>query len=102
MFGTFRAILALMVVALHLGGIPALGNYAVFAFYCLSGYLMTLILQRNYGYTLAGFSKYIFNRFLKIYPVYWVSILFTLALVVMTTYDVTRDFHRAIYLPVDY
>lgn len=49
MFGTYRAFLALMVVALHLGGIPKIGAYAVFGFYCLSGYLMTLIMQTNYG-----------------------------------------------------
>jgi len=57
MFGTYRIFLALMVVALHLGGIPKIGAYAVFGFYCLSGYLMTLIMQTNYGYTATGVTK---------------------------------------------
>ena len=51
MFGTYRTLLALMIVALHLGGVPVIGGYAVFGFYILSGYLMTLIMQTSYGYS---------------------------------------------------
>ncbi len=76
MFGTYRTFLALMVVALHLGGL-SMGGYAVFGFYVLSGYLMTLIMQNNYGYSALGFYKYALNRFLRIYPIYWVSIVFS-------------------------
>lgn len=101
MFGTFRAILAIMVVALHLGGVPALGNYAVFAFFCLSGYLMTLIMQRNYGYTLIGFSTYIINRFLRIYPIYWFSIILSIILIWYSGEVSSVHFHKAIYLPKD-
>jgi len=80
MFGTYRTLLALMVVALHLGGL-SMGGYAVFGFYVLSGYLMTLIMQNNYGYSALGFYKYALNRFLRIYPIYWVSIVFSAILV---------------------
>lgn len=68
MFGTYRTILALMVVFLHLGGVPRIGAYAVFGFYCLSGYLMTLIMQTTYGYSFQGVIKYGINRFLRNYP----------------------------------
>ena len=81
MFGTYRTFLALMVVAQHLGGLQAIGAYAVFGFYALSGYLMTLIMQKNYGYSPSGISKYALNRFLRIYPIYWVSIVTSVALI---------------------
>ena len=73
-----------MVVVLHYGGVRYIGEYAVFGFFALSGYLMTLIMQQNYGYTVRGIGGYALNRFLRIYPIYWVvcglSILILLAL----------------------
>ena len=102
MFGTYRTFLALMVVALHLGGIPRIGMYAVFGFYCLSGYLMTFIMQENYGYTAKGVSKYAANRFLRIYPIYWVSIIFSVILIWFLGNDYTSSYHQSIYLPGDF
>ena len=69
MFGTYRTLLALMVVFLHLGGVSVLGGYAVFGFYILSGYLMTYIMQKNYGYSRLGQARYAINRMLRIYPI---------------------------------
>lgn len=102
MFGTYRTFLALMVVALHLGGIPKIGAYAVFGFYCLSGYLMTLIMQTNYGYTSTGVAKYAVNRFLRIYPIYWISLLLSATLVWYLGSDFTSTYHQSIYLPGDF
>ena len=81
MFGTYRLILAFMVVFLHLGGWPAFGEYAVFTFFCLSGYLMTFIMQENYGYNSDGRKKYFFNRLLRIYPLYLTACLFSLIVI---------------------
>ncbi|MAE60393.1 MAG: hypothetical protein CMJ49_03450 [Planctomycetaceae bacterium] len=39
--------------------------------YILSGYLMTFIMNRNYGYTVRGIKTYVLNRFLRIFPPYW-------------------------------
>jgi peptidoglycan/LPS O-acetylase OafA/YrhL len=75
MFGVYRTILALFVVLDHFGGVPFIGAYAVFGFFALSGYLMTYIMQRNYGYTLRGIAGYGLNRFLRIYPMYWIACL---------------------------
>jgi peptidoglycan/LPS O-acetylase OafA/YrhL len=100
MFGTYRTLLALMVVALHLGGL-SMGGYAVFGFYVLSGYLMTLIMQNNYGYSALGFYKYALNRFLRIYPIYWVSIVFSAILVWYFGQQFARGFHPAIFLPTN-
>jgi peptidoglycan/LPS O-acetylase OafA/YrhL len=99
MFGCFRIFLAMCVVASHLGGISLVGVYAVFGFYCLSGYLMTLIAQSIYGYTRSGFFKYSLNRFLRIYPIYWVSIAISTVLVIWLGEDWTKSYHRAIYIP---
>jgi len=81
MFGTYRLILAFMVVFLHLAGWPAFGEYAVFTFFCLSGYLMTFIMQENYGYEREGRKKYFFNRLLRIYPLYLFACLLSLIVI---------------------
>jgi len=99
MFGTYRAFLALMVVALHLGGVPAIGAYAVFGFYILSGYLMTLIMHKNYGYTTSGLYKYAKNRVLRIYPIYWVSIAFSAILILLVGEEFSSNFNESLYIP---
>ena len=81
MFGTYRLILAFMVVFLHLAGWPGFGEYAVFTFFCLSGYLMTYIMQVNYGYTSNGRRAYFTNRLLRIYPLYFGAMLFSLLVI---------------------
>jgi peptidoglycan/LPS O-acetylase OafA/YrhL len=99
MFGTYRTLLALMVVGQHIGGIPLVGSYAVFGFYALSGYLMTFIMQNNYGYSRQGVGKYAINRFLRIYPIYWVSIGLSALLVLVVGEDVASAYHGDIRLP---
>lgn len=101
MFGTYRTLLAIMVVFLHLGGVPVIGGYAVFGFYILSGYLMTFIMQNNYGYDRTGLSKYAMNRILRIYPIYWISCLISLILIIYFGNDTTLAFHYAISMPDD-
>jgi len=75
MFGTVRFVLALLVVATHVGVWIWPGMYAVFGFYVISGYLMCLVLNRRYGFSVAGFRAYCANRILRIYPPYWVALL---------------------------
>ena len=101
MFGTYRALLALMVIFLHLGGVPVLGGYAVFGFYILSGYLMTFIMQKNYGYSRSGQIKYALNRILRIYPIYWLACGFSLVLIAWFGQSVTAAFHPDIAKPED-
>ncbi len=99
MFGLYRTVLALMVVLLHIGGVPWTGGYAVYAFYMLSGYLMTMIMHRTYGYSLVGVGKYVLNRFLRIYPLYWVSALISLVLIVALGEGYTSDFIKYMRYP---
>jgi peptidoglycan/LPS O-acetylase OafA/YrhL len=70
MFGTFRFVLALMVVWYHLIDREMAGRVAVFGFYCLSGYLMTRVINTTYADGIGGFARYLTNRALRIYPTY--------------------------------
>ncbi|MFT5442007.1 MAG: peptidoglycan/LPS O-acetylase OafA/YrhL [Myxococcota bacterium] len=73
MFGSFRFVLALLVVVTHLSHFSWPGIYAVFGFYLISGYLMCLVMNQRYGFSLVGLRGYLTNRFLRIYPPYWVA-----------------------------
>jgi len=88
-----------MVVFQHLGHVAVLGVFAVFGFYTLSGYLMTLILHASYGYSSAGVLRYALNRFLRIYPIYWAACLISIALVLWLGADRTASFKDSIFLP---
>ena len=72
-----------MVVLLHFAAVPLIGEYAVFGFFSLSGFLMTLIMQRNYGYAPKGIAAYALNRFLRIYPVWWTACLVSIGILIV-------------------
>lgn len=101
MFGTYRTILALAVVAHHLLSVPAIGQYAVHGFFILSGYLMTLIMHRSYGYSVKGFGSFVFNRFLRLYPAYWIITILSIGVILFLGESEARSYHSAIYLPKD-
>ncbi len=73
MFGIYRYGLAFCVAISHLWGgmIPGPAAYAVWGFYCLSGYLMTRVLNEKYGFTPRGLARFAVNRTLRIYPAYY-------------------------------
>lgn len=98
MFGLLRTLLAFFVVIGHLFGPGLLGNYAVFGFYILSGYLMTTIMHRTYGFTIEGRKNYVINRFLRIYPAYWFSLSLSIVILLLFGKEITA-YHSAIYLP---
>lgn len=62
-----------MVVLLYLAPIDGSGHgyYAVFGFFALSGYLMTHVLKEHYLKQPGGIRRYLANRVLRIYPLYW-------------------------------
>lgn len=75
--GSWRFLLAFFVVISHLyadmfGGPAA---YSVWGFFVLSGFLMTEILKNKYGFNINGLKNYALNRFLRIYPLYYLSLL---------------------------
>ena len=61
----YRFILALCVMQGHLlGGGEGLAWQAVFPFYVLSGFLMSLILNQGYGFTAGGLARFAVNHWL--------------------------------------
>jgi peptidoglycan/LPS O-acetylase OafA/YrhL len=72
----YRFILAVCVVQGHLlaSGAPWLAWQAVFSFYVLSGFLMGLVLNKDYGFTAGGFARFFVNRWLRLFPTYYVVI----------------------------
>jgi peptidoglycan/LPS O-acetylase OafA/YrhL len=97
MFGIYRYLLANLVVLGHL--FPAFirdsptPHYAVFGFYALSGFMMSYILNKNYGVTYNGIKDYLINRFLRIFPTYWVVII--LAFFIIKIYPVPAQSLRS-------
>jgi peptidoglycan/LPS O-acetylase OafA/YrhL len=96
MFGILRTFLALVVVAGHLYGPWKMGTYAVFGFYALSGYLMTMTMAQNYGYSRAGILRFGANRVLRIYPAYWAAIIFSIVVLLVVGEERVVYYHSAI------
>lgn len=73
MLGILRFVLAAFVVITHLTeGIQFFshwGVFAVFGFYLVSGYLMTLILNETYSFQFSAFAA---NRLLRLFPIYYI------------------------------
>jgi len=77
----YRFVLAVFVVQAHIpwsGASGPLSQHAVFSFYVLSGFLMTLILNETYGFGRGNFARFWANRFLRLYPAYAVVVAITL------------------------
>lgn len=99
MFGILRTILALMVLVGHLTDQWQIGTYAVFAFYMISGYLMTYIMQEAYGYTLDGRKRFAINRFVRLYPSYWFVLLLSVAIVAIVGASFAASYNKLIVMP---
>jgi peptidoglycan/LPS O-acetylase OafA/YrhL len=52
-------------------GAPQLAWQAVFSFYVLSGFLMTLTLNESYGFDVTGAFRFLVNRWLRLFPTYY-------------------------------
>lgn len=99
MFGLFRLYLSMAVVLHHLLRVPSVGGAAVFAFFTLSGFLMTHILARTYGFAPSGFGAYLVNRCLRLLPAYWVAILIALLTILVVGQPFAHGFNRAFGIP---
>ncbi len=99
MFGTYRTFLALIVVVHHLISIPVIGHYAIHGFFILSGYLMTLIMVNTYGYSFQGFRSFAVNRFLRLYPSYWIVLCFTLLAIAYYGEENATQYREFIFFP---
>lgn len=79
--GLIRILLALSVVIVHTGSLYGYnlvgGELAVQAFYIISGFYMSLILNEKYINTDNSYSLFISNRFLRLFPLYWIVLILT-------------------------
>jgi peptidoglycan/LPS O-acetylase OafA/YrhL len=89
--GWWRLFLAWLVIAGHTSGYERLfsidaGTIAVAAFFFISGFLMPLAYNAGYadGDWREGVRRFYLNRFLRIYPVYWLALVIFLVLAVAT------------------
>lgn len=78
--GFLRFILAACVIVGHSGQLPMLrmadAGVAVKCFFIISGFYMALILDQKYdGRSSSGRWLFWSNRFLRIYPLYWLTLL---------------------------
>ena len=93
--GFLRFLLALSVLAAHSGTLFGLnllpGDMAVEAFFIISGFYMAMVLNEKYFATVNYYKLFITNRFLRIYPLYWI----VLALII--TYYVADGYKTANY-----
>lgn len=99
MFGTLRFLLAVAVVIGHLNSASWLGTYAVFCFYIISGYFMCLVMNERYRFTLRGVWAFGLNRFLRIFPPYWVACLITLSLITLFGAPGAQHFRWQLQIP---
>lgn len=80
--GFIRLLLAISVVLAHSTPIFGLnfagGEAAVEAFYMISGFYMSLILNEKYVSQKHAYLLFISNRFLRLFPVYWAILGLTL------------------------
>lgn len=97
--GFLRFLLAFFVVAQHLAGIKFLGASAVQIFFILSGYLMTSVMARTYGYTLQGICRFWVNRVLRLYPSYLLIILCTMFALIWLGPDAAEGLTPVLYWP---
>ena len=99
MFGTYRTALALMVFAYHIAKVPNVGPFAVHGFFVLSGFLMTSVMHRTYGYTLSGVPRFAMNRALRLYPQNAFVILATVVAAQVVGWDVLNAYYPTISAP---
>jgi peptidoglycan/LPS O-acetylase OafA/YrhL len=96
--GSYRFLLAFFVFCSHSVWPLAhtvthdqIGGIAVLCFFVVSGYLITLTIEVHYA---SSVRRYVINRFLRIYPTFWISMLVaTAAILSMGTTYVAENFY---------
>jgi peptidoglycan/LPS O-acetylase OafA/YrhL len=89
--GLLRVILAIAVVLSHAGQIPAYSPMpaptAVQAFYIISGFYMSLVLDGKYAAGARGTLTFYLSRFLRLAPTYWLVASATLVVFLITRFS---------------
>ena len=99
MFGLYRLSLAMLVAVQHLLSIPVMGDHALHGFFVLSGYLMTRVLCNVYGFGAAGLRAFAVNRALRLYPMYWMILVFSVLVILVFGEQAAQQYRSFLYLP---
>ncbi len=102
--GFFRLVLSIWVIDHHFGwsrtyvepwlvgrfgvenfGYLGIGHIAVMAFFVLSGYVITWVMNNKYPANAAGTKAFLMGRFIRIYPLYWTIITVIVIVLYLTT-----------------
>jgi peptidoglycan/LPS O-acetylase OafA/YrhL len=99
--GLLRLFLAVVVVIGHAGGFYGVrstgGMVAVEVFFIISGFYMTMILEEKY----IGKGSYVLfltNRFLRLYPLFWVVLFLTILASIISSVFVNDWFRLSPYI----
>ena len=81
--GFIRLLLAISVIAYHYYPYSKIFSgfgteLAVNAFFIISGFYMTLIISEKYSLKQNAYKMFLTNRFLRIYPIYWIILILTI------------------------
>lgn len=98
--GLLRLLLAFAVVIAHsapLYGFVGIGAQAVPAFFIISGFYMNLVLATRYLRTRNGIRKFYFNRFIRLFPIYWVTVIIVLMLAMIPQSGSSPFFDRIVF-----
>lgn len=89
--GFIRFLLAISVIIAHSDSIFGFrlmgGEGAVQAFYVISGFYMTFILNEKYIGKNGSYTLFITNRLLRLYPVYWTVLLLAVVVAFVTLFQ---------------
>jgi peptidoglycan/LPS O-acetylase OafA/YrhL len=98
--GILRFLLALSVVIIHsapfLGLQLVSGTSAVQGFFIVSGFYMSMILNEKYPASANGNWLFYSNRFLRIYPTYWVTLSIAVLVALIFPYGIIANWKMAI------
>lgn len=75
MFGTYRLLLALLVLLKHFKATEVFSGLAVWAFFLLSGFLITGALNTRYRSGRTALIEFSLNRALRVFPTHWLSLI---------------------------
>lgn len=81
--GIYRTLLAISIYFIHAGWLGNLVIFpdrykAVYSFFIISGFYMAYILNNKYIGVNSSYKLFIFNRFIRIYPIYWTILFLTI------------------------
>jgi len=97
--GLLRLLLALSVVINHSGPLFGYsligGRAAVQSFFIISGFYMSLIINEKYALQAHAYRLFITNRFLRIFPIYWLVLILTILFSVIIFHPLNLPSHES-------